>query len=167
MSHTSDFLQRQPGYLQSILNPATLRGYAPKNKSIPLWLDYCLYGPPSIRDSDPTTSAWCWLFAILFGRTEHDTEWNGKGWKVLRGSPKKGPLLRGFNGLCLVFMYILFMYLPFHRIYWDGMKPHWRQASGAAPDLGAEVVCKSRFPLANCQPGCEREGLFQCKPKLQ
>lgn len=101
------FELRQPGYLKALMEPASLDGYEPKWSGkdgykfswIPPWMDYWLFGPPVIRDSSPG------VMAMIFGRTEHDKEWNPK---------PKGPLQMSFNNLCLIFMYILFMYVPFH-----------------------------------------------------
>lgn len=141
----SDFQTRQPGYLRAIIDPSSLKGYKPKNKGLPLWLDYSLYGPPAVRDSSPG------VMAMIFGRTEHDTEWNPK---------KKNVVLRSFNTLCLIAMYIFFMYLPYHRIYYDGIKP-FREGTPAP----SNVVCKAAL-LGSCQPGCEKSGPFglDCRP---
>ena len=143
----SDFATRQPGYLRAYFDPSTLRGYKAKNQGLPVWLDYWLYGPPAVRDSSPG------VMAFIFGRTEHDTVYNPK---------KKNPIVRAFNALCLIAMYIFFCYLPFHRIYFDGVKP-FKEAGVEA--TGSTVVCKAAF-LGACQPGCEKSGLFglDCRP---
>ena len=147
------FSQRQPGYLQAALHPETLRGYVPKNTSIPAWLDYALYGPPAVRDSSPDTSIVCWVFAVVFGRTEHDKQWNPK---------KKSALTQGFNSLCLVFMYILFMYLPWHYMYFSGIKPyHGQTPEVQLPSEMPVGSCKGGF-LVPCSPGCVRSGIFKC-----
>ena len=90
--------------------------------------------------------------AMVFGRTEHDTVSNPK---------KKNTLTRAFNTLCLIFMYVLFIYYPYHRIYWDGMKPHLSGRDGAA---STQIVCKAAF-FGECAAGCEKSGLFglDCK----
>lgn len=128
MEHDEQWLLNQPGYFTAMISPKSLEGYKPKNKSIPKWLDFWCYGPPEIRSSDPSVNLYCWLFAMIFGRTEHDTKWNNKNhWQAkvgLRGSPKKGAVLQSFNTLCLIFMYIFFMVLPFHQMYTKGYKPY-------------------------------------------
>ena len=104
-----DFAIRQPSYVRAIFQPASLRGYRPKTKRLPLWLDYILYGPPVIRDSSPGS------MAMVFGRTDHDTTWNRK---------PKGTLKRSFNGLALIAAYIFFFFVPIGLIYQQGIKPY-------------------------------------------
>jgi len=143
------FRQQQPSYLRAMFQPSSLRGYQPKNKGIPAWLDYALYGPPVIRDSSPG------VMAYIFGRTEHDKLWN---------PTKKGPHVRGVNILCLIAMYIFFLYVPYHAIYMLGVKPfHSPESVGGQLHDSTESLCKpALFPL-KCQPGCERVNLFGCK----
>lgn len=168
MPHDPDWLlHHQPSYIRAWWNPKSLWGYKPKNKRIPAWLDYSLYGPPEVRSSDPYENVWCGLFAVVFGRTEHDTTWNSKntwqGRMGLRGTPKKGMALRSFNSLVLICMYILFLYVPFHKIYWKGYVPYRQslaeQQGAAAPaaqagtsaPLNVDAVCKRRFPWDSCK----------------
>ena len=101
------FSHRQPTYIRALLQPSSLRGYARKNKSLPAWLDYSLYGPPVIRDSSPGAMAY------IFGRTEHDTNWK-----------KKSAIQRGINAAFLIAAYIFFLYVPFHLIITKGVKPY-------------------------------------------
>ena len=81
-------------------------GYKPKTKSLPVWLDKFLYGPPAVRDSSPG------IMAALFGRTEHDTTTYAKG---------KGPLQRGANGMLLILSYIAMLNIPFVFIHMQGL----------------------------------------------
>ena len=101
------FSHRQPTYIRALLQPSSLRGYARKNKSLPAWFDYWLYGPPVIRDSSPGAMAY------IFGRTEHDTNWK-----------KKSAIQRGINAAFLIAAYIFFLYVPFHLIITKGVKPY-------------------------------------------
>ena len=143
------FIYRQPGYIQAMLSPSSLRGYAAKYKGLPKWLDYWLFGPPVIRDSTPGGMAY------IFGRSEHDKDWNPNG---------KGKATRGFNALFLICMYICFVYVPFHRIFYDGIQPYLQ--TNAAPAGGTETIIDCKGVLGfGCQPGCERSGLFKCIPK--
>ena len=91
-----------------------LRGYKHKQmaglKWTPLWLDYAMFGPPLIRDSSPG------FMAMIFGRTDYDTDWN---------PTKKGTLKRAFNSLCLIFFYFALMILPFHQLYVHGIAPYF------------------------------------------
>lgn len=134
MQHDEQWLLNQPSYLGAMLSPKSLDGYKPKNASIPKWLDFWLYGPPEIRSSDPSVNWYCWLFAMVFGRTEHDATWNNKKhWQAklgLRGAPKKGAVLMSFNSACLIFMYILFLFVPFHQVYTKGIKPYRARLAG-------------------------------------
>jgi len=140
------FAQRQPGYLQAVYSPSSLRGYAPKNKGIPKWLDYWLYGPPIVRDSSPHAMAY------VFGRTEHDKEWN---------KTPKGSVNRLFKSTFLILAYIFFFICSFGSIartiaeYHKGVPPPAVSIKG--------VACNPGF-LKDCQPGCVREGLFKCVP---
>ena len=146
MPEEVDFIYRQPGYLQAVFSPESLRGYEPKKmiKGCPVWLDYWLFGPPVIRDSSPGGMAY------IFGRTEYDTEWN---------KTKKGPLTRGFHMLVLLAAYVFFFYVPFHEIYFGGIKPYYNPST---PDV-AQITCKSGF-LRACEAGCVRSGPFNCVP---
>jgi hypothetical protein len=144
MPEEVEFIYRQPGYIRAVISPSTLRGYEPKKMfPCPLWLDYWLFGPPIIRDSSPGG------MAMIFGRTEYDTEWN---------KTKKGPLVRGFNFLVLLAAYVFFLYIPYHEIYFRGIRPYFDQTPEAA-----EITCKSGFMRA-CEAGCERSGPFNCVP---
>ena len=114
MSHAQndvDFVQRQPSYLRATFVPASLRGYKAKYPVLPRFLDYALFGPPVIRDSSPGGMAY------VFGRTEHDTQWNKK---------PKGSLARGMHMLVLFSAYIFFLYAPVHFIWNLGVKPYYR-----------------------------------------
>ena len=46
MAESVPFDDRQPSYLRAMIDPKSMIGYVPKNKSIPAWLDYICYGPP-------------------------------------------------------------------------------------------------------------------------
>jgi len=145
MTSTEEFNRKQPGYIYAMLSPSSLKGYGAKHNNIPKFLDYWLFGPPAVRDSSPGG------MALIFGRTDHDTNWNKK---------PKGTLVRAFNSLFLIAMYICFLYVPFHRIYYDGVRPY-RDGVDTSSDASATVTCAHGF-LRDCQPGCERAGLFKC-----
>eukprot|EP00322_Chrysochromulina_rotalis_P025702 CAMPEP_0115861174 /NCGR_PEP_ID=MMETSP0287-20121206/17518_1 /TAXON_ID=412157 /ORGANISM="Chrysochromulina rotalis, Strain UIO044" /LENGTH=155 /DNA_ID=CAMNT_0003315543 /DNA_START=30 /DNA_END=497 /DNA_ORIENTATION=- len=146
-SHAIDeFNRKQPSYMRALFQPSCLRDYKPKNKSTPKWLDYWLYGPPAVRDSSPGG------MAVIFGRTEHDKDYYPNG---------KSTLLRSFNGLFLICAYIFFLYVPYHMIYMDGIKPYREAMLGGTTDGAAD--CKVNGLLPNCPVGCVRSGLFGCK----
>ena len=119
--------------------------YTPKTTSLPVWLDFFIYGPPAVRDSSPG------MMALIFGRTDHD-----------RTTAKKTWLRRAFNMLCLVAMYIFFLYVPMHVIINDGVLRHLRSSSLSA----TPVNCAQRPFFRSCEVGCERlNGLLdKCAP---
>ena len=98
-------------------------GYSPKVKALPVWLDFLLFGPPAVRDSSPG------MMALIFGRTEHDT---------INGN--KSVLRRFFNGLCILMMYFLVLYVPAHLVFMDGVAEYWQSSP-------REVFCHATRPL--------------------
>ena len=127
--------------LAQIQPATTLADYTPKTRSLPLWLDFLLYGPPVVRDSSPG------VMAYIFGRTAHDTEWNKN---------KKGPVLRGFNMFVLACAYVIFLYLPYHAITVTGVLQKGLEAPACRPRSLPSF-------LERCAPGCEADGLFGCR----
>jgi hypothetical protein len=115
--------------------------YTPKSATLPVWLDFMLFGPPAARDSAPG------LMALIFGRTEHDT------------TSRKSNTRRLFNAVCLVIMYSLVLFLPAQFVA-NSVAQHWQGSSSSDKPSS----CSSSLFKA-CEKGCERRSLLdKCKP---
>lgn len=110
-SEQVDFVERQPSYIRAMLQPSSLEGYRVKYEHLPRFLDYALFGPPVIRDSSPGGMSY------IFGRTEHDEQWNKQ---------KKGAIVRSMHVVVLVAAYIFFLAVPAHMIWKLGIAPYYR-----------------------------------------